>query len=102
MAIAEDRPSWTPFGDVDERCPGLSLILGYKPKVDLPNGYKETALLKAVKCNKPQAKHVVQLLVNIFILKRASCIINVSRGSMIIVLISPIAIIIYQGFNVLQ
>ena len=64
MALAEDRPSWTPFGEVDERCPGLSLILGYKPKVDLTNGYKETALLKAVKCNKPQAKHVVELLVN--------------------------------------
>ena len=71
MAIAEDRPSWTPFGDVDERCPGLSLILGYKPKVDLTNGYKETALLKAVKCNKPQAKHVVQLLVNIFYFKKS-------------------------------
>ena len=64
MAKAADRPAWTPSGEISERCPGLSLILGYKPKVDLTDKEQKTALLTAVKDNGKDTKYVVQLLVS--------------------------------------
>ncbi len=63
MAKAEDRPSWTSRGEIDERCPGLSLILKFKPRVDLTNLAEDTPLMLAVKANQKQSQFVVHLLV---------------------------------------
>ncbi len=58
-----ERPLWTTQGKLDERCPGLALLLKYKVRLDLLNLEGNIPLALAVFASHHQSRKRVKMLV---------------------------------------